>query len=131
MRWVIEDYAGLVRLVEAANRWSQDQTALEPGLLIRRLRRGLKMSQQDLAQRAAVPRSLLERLEAGGDVRLGSLKRVLAALGCVPVLLPASVGLLADLKAKATERRRCDRELDRVFKRMDARRAGKGPGAAG
>jgi len=123
MKWVLEDYAGLARLIEAANPWLQDGMALGPGLLTRRLRRALKMSQQDLARRAAVPRSLLERLEAGRDARIGSVKRALAALGCVPVLLPASLGLLGDLRAKAAERRRCDRELDRIFKKMDARRA--------
>jgi len=114
MRWVVEDYEALARLIESANRWSRDETALAPGRLILRLRRGLQISQSQLAERAGVPRSLVGRVESGGDVQLGSLRRLLDALGCGLVILPASEGLLAQFKAKAKEQRRQDREWERV-----------------
>jgi transcriptional regulator with XRE-family HTH domain len=123
MRWVVEDYGALARLIDGANRWGRDETALAPGRLILRLRRGLQVSQLQLAKRAGVPRSLVGRVESGGDVQIGSLRRLLGALGCGLVILPASAGLLAQFKAKAKEKRRRDREWERARQRLETRPA--------
>ena len=118
MRWVVEDYEALARLMASGNPWGQDETARAPGRLILRLRRGLQMSQLRLAERAGVPRSLVGRVESGGDVQVSSLRRLLEALGCGFALLPVSEGLLAHFKAKAMEDRRRDREMKRVCRRL-------------
>ena len=123
MRWVVEDYEALARLIDGANRFGRDETALAPGRLIRLLRRGLQVSQLQLAKRAGVPRSLVERVESGGDVQIGSLRRLLGALGCGLVILPASDGLLARFKAKAKEKRRSDRQWEQVCRRLEKRPA--------
>ena len=58
-----------------------------------RMRRGLKRYQ--LAALAGVSASLVGRLEKGADARLSTLRRLYAALGCAPLILPA--GGLHDL----------------------------------
>src|ERR1051326_4038945 len=88
MRWVTEDYEALAHLTDSGNRWSRDETALTPSRLILRLRRGLQWSQLQLAKRAGVPRSLIGRIESGGDIQLSSLRRLFGALGCGVVILP-------------------------------------------
>jgi len=108
MRWVSEDYEALAGLIERANQVGNEEAALSPGKLVRRLRRGSQISQARLAAAAGVPRSLLERLESDKDVQLSSLRRVLAALGCRPVILPASEPLLTEFRRKAAEQRRQD-----------------------
>lgn len=118
MRWVVEDYEALAGLIDGANRWRQDETAVAPGRLILRLRRGLQMSQLQLARCAGVPRSLVGRVESGGDVQVSSVRRLLAALGCGLVFLPASEALLAEFKAKAVEKRRRDLEWERAVSRL-------------
>ncbi|MBI3298587.1 MAG: helix-turn-helix domain-containing protein [Elusimicrobia bacterium] len=99
-------------MFEAAELWRQDETALRPGRLILRLRRGLQVSQRELARRSGVPRSQLERIEAGKDCRMSSILRLMEALGCALVVLPASEPLLAEFKEKATRQARCDREWE-------------------
>ena len=101
MRWVVEDYDALARLLEAARPWSDDETAREPGRLILRLRSGLQWSQAELAKRSGVSRSLVARAEAGGDLQLGSLRRLFAALGCSLVILPVSPELHSRFNALA------------------------------
>lgn len=68
--------------------------------------------------RAGVPRSLLARLEAGGDVQVSSLKRLLGALGCGFILLPISLKLLSDHKEKAEEERLRDIEWEQVRREL-------------
>jgi len=114
MRWVVEDYEALARCLDAGSRWIGDEAALAPGPLIRRLRRGLQVSQLELAKRAGVPRSLVARVESGGDAQVSSLRRLLGALGCGLVILPASRDLLAQFKNKAKEQRRSQREWERA-----------------
>lgn len=104
MRWVVEDYE-----------------ALAPGRLVLRLCRGLQVSQLQLAELAGVPRSLVGRVESGGDVQLGSPRRLLGALGCRLVVLPASEELLSRFKAKAKEKRRRDREWKRVRRSLETK----------
>lgn len=118
MCWVREDYAALARALDAARRARADQAELAPGELVRRLRRGLQWSQRQLAKRAGMPRSLIGRVESGGQVELGSLRRLLSALGCELLVLPASEELLAHFRAKARERHRRDREFVRVCREL-------------
>lgn len=118
MRSATEDYEALARLIEGANRLSREEAALAPGRLILRLRRGLQVSQLELAKRAGVPRSLVGRVESGGDVQLSSLRRLLGAINCGLVLLPASEEVLAQFKAKIKEKRRADREWTRVCRKL-------------
>ena len=122
MRWVVEDYQALARLIGAGNRWRGEETALSPGRLVLRLRRGLQVSQLQLARLAGVPRSLVGRVESGGDVQIGSLRRLLEALGCGLVLLPVSEGLLVGFKAKALEKRRRELRWERACLRLGTQR---------
>lgn len=123
MRWVVEDYEALASLFDAAHRCGRQEIVFAPGRLIQRLRRGLQWSQLQLAKRAGMPRSLIGRVESGGDARLSSLRRLLGALGCELVVLPASETLLARFKTKALEQRRLDRQWKRVRRGLDARQA--------
>lgn len=118
MRWVREDYEALADFMQAANRWGGDETALSPGKLVRRLRRGLRVSQRQLAAQSGVARSLVARLESGGDVSVGSLKRLLEALGCGLIVLPASAPLLERFRSQAKEERRIDREWNRMRRKL-------------
>ncbi len=120
MRWVVEDCEALAALIDGGNRFGRGETALSPGRLILRLRRGLQVSQIQLAKRAGVPRSLVGRVESGGDVQVSSLRRLLEALGCGFVILPVSEGLSIEFKAKALEQRRRDRQWEQVRRRLDA-----------
>lgn len=114
MIWVEEDFDALSRLTDAGTRWREDQAAQSPGRLIRALRRGLKVSQVDLARRAGLPRSVVSRLEAGGDSQLSTLRRLLAALGSGLVILPCSAGLLARFRSEARHRRGSRLALERM-----------------
>jgi hypothetical protein len=53
-----------------------------------RKRRGLTQAQ--LARKAGVARSLIARVEAGGDVRLSTLRAIFDALGFGLLMLPAA-----------------------------------------
>jgi len=114
LRWVDEDYEALAGLLDGGNGWGRDETALAPGRLVLRLRRGLQMSQLQLAKRAGVHRSLVARVESGGDVQVGSLRRLLGSLGCGFVLLPVSEELCAWFKAEALKKRRRDEDWERA-----------------
>jgi transcriptional regulator with XRE-family HTH domain len=82
-----------------------------------------------LAERAGVARSLVGRVESGGDVQVGSLRRLLGALGCGVVVLPVSEAMYLEFKAKALEKRRREREWERVRRRLEARQDRMGPDA--
>ncbi|MDE2293391.1 MAG: helix-turn-helix transcriptional regulator [Elusimicrobia bacterium] len=86
--------------------------------MLRRLRRGLRVSQRELARRAGVPRSMVERVERGGDALLSTLRRLFEALGCGLTVLPVSEPLRAGFEEKAREKRRSERELRRVCRKL-------------
>ena len=48
---------------------------------LRDARQGQGISQRELAERAGVPRSQLQILEGGGNVRLETLRKIVEALG--------------------------------------------------
>jgi DNA-binding Xre family transcriptional regulator len=62
---------------------------------LRRLRIRFNLNCKQLAAKAGVSPSLVGRAEKGADVRLSTLKRLYAALGCRLLVLPA--GALYDL----------------------------------
>jgi transcriptional regulator with XRE-family HTH domain len=112
--WIDDDWEELVRLLESGAAWLDKKTTTSAGHMIRRLRRTKNIDQRDLAARSRVARSLIARLESGGDVRLSSLGRLLAALDCSLVLLPASESLLAEFRKRAKEKKRAEREWTRI-----------------
>lgn len=60
-----------------------------PELFVRALRSALRMSQAQLARRSGIPQANIARLEAGKtDVRLGTLRRLFAALFCDLAVFP-------------------------------------------
>lgn len=116
-RWIVEDYGELAGLIEAGNVRGRDETALDPGILVRRLRCSLHLTQEEVARRSGLSRSALFDLEAGKDVRLGTLRRALAALGAGFVVLPTADALLRVLRAKEAERRQQAAELEQHLPR--------------
>ena len=122
MRWVQEDYEVLWRLLEAGAPERRQQAPLAPGELILRLRRGLQVSQLQLAQKAGISRSLVARLEAGGDVQIASLKRLFQALSCDLVILPCSQPLREFFKARALQKRRAYQQWERISAKAALRR---------
>ena len=62
---------------------------MEVGVMVRELRKELKMSQEQLARRAAVPQPYLSRLEAGMLLpNLATVEKILSALFCSFTLQP-------------------------------------------
>ncbi len=62
---------------------------MEVGAMVRELRKELKMSQEQLARRAAVPQPYLSRLEAGMMLpNLATVEKILSALFCSLKLQP-------------------------------------------
>lgn len=84
-----------------------------------RLRRGLKRYQ--LAALAGVSASLVGRLEKGADVRLSTLRRLYAALGCRPLILPADGLYDLDWRDAHCDNEHLDwcREIDRRLDRPE------------
>lgn len=62
---------------------------------LRRLRMRFGLTRKDLAAKAGVSASLVGRAEKGADIRLSTLKRLYAALGCRFLAVPS--GGLYDL----------------------------------
>jgi transcriptional regulator with XRE-family HTH domain len=86
---------------------------------LRRLRLRFGLNRKQLAARAGVSASLIGRAEKGADVRLSTLERIYAALGCRLLALPA--GALYDL-----DRRQAQLDNDCIdWKRQVARDLGK------
>lgn len=65
------------------------------GEALRRLRLRFGLKKKDLAARAGVSPSLVGRAEKGADIRLSTLRRLYAAVGCRLQILPD--GALYDL----------------------------------
>lgn len=89
----------------------------DAGECLRRLRLRFGLNRRQLAAKAGVSASLVGRAEKGADVRLSTLKKLYAALGCRLLMLPA--GGLYDLDWRQAhfddgwidDKRRMDRAL--------------------
>ncbi len=57
--------------------------------LLRRLRIRFHLSRKQLAAKAGVSASLVGRAEKGADVRVSTLRKIFAAVGCRPLVVPA------------------------------------------
>ena len=68
---------------------------------LRRLRIRFGLNRKQLAARAAVSASLVGRAEKGADVRLSTLRKLYAALGCRLLALPA--GALYELDRRKAQ----------------------------
>lgn len=64
-------------------------------MVLRRLRIRFGLNRKQLAEKAGVSQSLVGRAEKGADVRLSTLTKLYAAVGCRLLMLPA--GALYDL----------------------------------
>ena len=127
MREIEEDYSGLAAAVAAGGRWAGHQRGREPGEMLRWLRRGLQLSQADLAEQAGLARTLVTRVERGGNVELATVRRLFATLGCSFVVLPASEAMAARFRALARRSRRRDREWERAVRSIRGGGQGGGP----
>ena len=67
------------------------------GDFLRRFRDQLRLTQMELAQKAGVDRSQVAKIEAERDVRIGTLARIVEALGCRLVLTARSPRPLKDM----------------------------------
>ncbi len=76
-----------------AERIPGEWAAMEPGEQIRRLRLRFGLNQKGFAASAGLPASLVCRVEKGADLRLTTLRRLFAGVGCRPLILPVG-GLL-------------------------------------
>ncbi|MBI3548530.1 MAG: hypothetical protein HY078_05705 [Elusimicrobia bacterium] len=114
MCWVVEDYELLARLLASGAAWNGEETSANPGRLVLRLRRGLQLSQRRLSELSGVPRSLIIRTEAGRDIQISSLRRLLKGMGCGLAVLPVSEARLKEFEAKAMERRDLDRKIKAI-----------------
>lgn len=63
--------------------------------LLRRLRIRFHLNRKQLAAKAGVSASLIGRAEKGADVRISTLRKIYAAMGCRLLFMPA--GALYDL----------------------------------
>ena len=70
----------------------QDCRGMSQGSEIRRRRKALRLTQRSLAQKADVNTETVHRLEADGDIRVGTLNRVLRALEIAEGDLPGHRG---------------------------------------
>lgn len=64
-------------------------------VLLRRLRIRFGLNRRQLAAKAGVSASLVGRAEKGADVRVSTLRKIFAAVGCRPLVVPA--GALYDM----------------------------------
>lgn len=82
---------------------------------LRRLRIRFGLNGKQLAAKAGVSASLVSRAEKGADIRLSTLRKLYAALGCCLLALPA--GALYEL-----DRRQAHRDNEWIdWKRKNAR----------
>lgn len=91
--------------IEAGRRAPKGWAELRPQEAARRFRRSLRLTQDELARRAGIPRSQVVRFEAGQDVRLSTLRRIYAAFGCGFVVLPRSDRSVEELRGALTVER--------------------------
>jgi DNA-binding Xre family transcriptional regulator len=84
------DFADPVRAALAyAESAPADFASWPPHECLRRLRIRFNLNRKQLAAKAGVSASLVGRAEKGADVRLGTLRKLYAALGCRLLTLPA------------------------------------------
>ncbi|HAH06350.1 MAG TPA: hypothetical protein DCM05_07450 [Elusimicrobia bacterium] len=63
--------------------------SVKPHQWIRALRKGLRMTQAELAERVGMAQEEISRIEAGAiDLRLSALQKLFEALYCRPLILP-------------------------------------------
>ncbi len=84
-----EDARLLERLVRLGAGMPGTLEDLSPHIVIRTIRRGLRMTQAQLARRAGLPQSHLAKIETGKvDIQLSTLTRILKAMYCDAILIP-------------------------------------------
>lgn len=76
-------------LREISKRLHEATKNLPFGLLIKKIRLQMGMTQSELAKRAGVPQPTISRIEKGtSDTTISTLKKILAALSCDLVMAP-------------------------------------------
>ncbi len=73
------------------------------------LRVSADLTQAELARRSGICQARLSRLEAGGDMKLSTLKRLFAALGWEVLLLPVAQGWKTEARPFRKQRRQPSR----------------------
>jgi transcriptional regulator with XRE-family HTH domain len=78
-----------------------------PGRFLRGFRDQLRLTQEEMASKAGVDRSLIAKIEAERDVRIGTLSRIVEALGgrlVLTVRTPRSLKDMAEDHVPARQR---------------------------
>lgn len=65
--------------------------SVELGEMLQLMRRRFRLNRVEMALRAGLSARVVSRIEKGADMRLSTLKKLFAAVGCRPVILPADV----------------------------------------
>lgn len=78
---------------ENAEPWYRARSRDDIGSAVRKARKREGANQVDLARRAAVSRSTLQRLERGDDVSVDALLSVLGELGLEAIIVPRGASL--------------------------------------
>lgn len=105
----------LIGALEAARSVPQAWRELPVGKALRRLREELGLHQWALACRIGMRQSMVSRIERGADLRVSTLRRLLEAMGCELIVLPATVRGIEGLRALS--------RLQELQRREEGRRA--------
>lgn len=75
-------------LIKVGSRLPKEILSLEPRLIVRIVRRRLRMTQKQLAQRVKIPQSYLAKIESGKVMpSLPTLQKIFQAMGCSCVFI--------------------------------------------
>src|SRR5687767_3894039 len=96
-------YRSLSRLLTFAR--GAPRAPLETGPFVRALRVKYRMSQRQLGNRCGLPQQHIARIESGAvDPSVGTLRRIVAAMGCELHLAPKQLVWPGDLLAARIDR---------------------------
>jgi transcriptional regulator with XRE-family HTH domain len=103
--------AALSAALHASAAVPEDWVAMPVGRIVRRLRKQLGLEQWSLGRRVGMRQSMVSRIERGADLRVSTLRKLLAAMGCELVVLPRSDRSLERLgdESRAHERQEAER----------------------
>lgn len=86
----LNDFGDPVREAIAHGEAAPAESAAWPlPVLLRRLRIRFGLNRKQLAAKAGVSASLIGRAEMGADVRISTIRKIFAAVGCRPLVMPA------------------------------------------
>lgn len=101
----VSEKAVLLEVSQAAHQLHVAMRGLSCGALIKLVRRGLGMSQEELAKRAGVPQSMISKVEREAhEISEGTLRKILPALSCDLLIVPYLTTPLETLRQRQAEK---------------------------